>query len=355
MDWQRTNKIDPSLVPFLEAPDGTDAERQLGQLIAESTPAIKGIVRGKLRVTLDPNDGSFENQDALEVISDVQALLFAELRQLKNGSDRKAIRDFQGYLAVVTYHACYQHLRRKYPERWRLKNRLRYLLTHRPTLTIWKNDEGQLLCGLALPDQARRLGPSTPSQKLPEGLPESLLAKLSIKDPQPGPLTELVTCILERADGPVALDDLVSTVADVCDIEGHAARAEKIEDVMEGRSLQLTDPQVDLATALEQRIHLERLWLEIRQLPLRHRAAILLNLRDAQGRGVITLLPVTRVATIRQIAEALEFSLEDFASVWKELPWDDTTIAQHLGLTRQQVINLRHSARVRLARRVEGY
>lgn len=355
MDWQRTNNIDRSLIPFLEAANETVAERQLGQLIAESTPTIEGIVRSKLRVSLDPRDGSFENQDAREVISDIQTLLFVGLLRLKNGSDRKTISDFRGYLAVVSYHACYQHLRRKYPERWRLKNKLRYLLTHRPTLSLSKNVEGELLCNLAVRDQAMMPGPSRPSQQLSEGLPESLRLSLMTKGPKPGPLTELLVCILERADGPVALDDLVNIVADVCRIDRQSARAESIDDVIGRRSLQGADPQVDLSTALEQRIHLKQLWLEIRQLPLRHRAAILLNLRDAQGRGVISLFPLTRVATIRQIAEALEFSLEDFARVWRELPWDDTTIAQHLGLERQQVINLRHSARARLARQLREY
>lgn len=349
MSWQGTETIDPSLVPFLEAPDECDAERQLGKLIAESTPTIKGIVRAKLHVSLKPEDGSVENQDALEVVNDVQALLFSELRRLKNGSGRKAIGDFHGYLAVVTYHACYQHLRLKHPERWRLKNKLRYLLTHRPILTLWKNDDGQMLCSLASTDQTSKLRSTTASQQWSEELPESLRTKLSTRDPQPGPLTELVIRILETADGPVVLDDLVNMVADVCNIEGYAARAKQIEE-----SLQPTDP-IDFTKALELRIHLEQLWREICQLPLRHRAAILLNLRDQHGRGVITLLPVTRVATIRQIAEALEFSAEDFASVWNELPWDDAAIAQHLGLTRQQVINLRHSARARLARRVKGY
>jgi hypothetical protein len=37
------------------------------------------------------------------------------------------------------------------------------------------------------------------------------------------------------------------------------------------------------------------------------------------------------------------------------LPLDDATIAGLLGLTRQQVINLRKSARERLARRLKGF
>jgi hypothetical protein len=38
--------------------------------------------------------------------------------------------------------------------------------------------------------------------------------------------------------------------------------------------------------------------------------------------------------------------------LWKELPLDDLTIAGRLGATRQQVINLRKSARARLVRRL---
>jgi len=349
MIWLETDNVDPSLVPFLKAPNEDVAEHHLGQLIAECTPTIKGIVRSKLHVSLNPKDGSVENQDALEVISDVQSLLFSELRQLKDGVCKKAIVDFHGYLAVVTYHACYQHLREKYPERWRLKNRLRYLLTHRPGLTLRKNEEGQLLCDLASSDQARMLSLSTPSRQLPEDLPESLTRKLSTRDPKPGPLTDLLIYILERTNGPIVLDDLVNFVADLCDIE----RSTRAEDISE--SVQVAETQSDFAMALEHRIHLEQLWQEICKLPLRHRVAILLNLRDEKGRGVITLLPMTRVATIRQIAEVLEFSLEEFARVWRQLPWDDAAIAQHLGLTRQQVVNLRHSARSRLARRVKAY
>ncbi len=44
-------------------------------------------------------------------------------------------------------------------------------------------------------------------------------------------------------------------------------------------------------------------------------------------------------------------SAERLARLWNDLPLDDITLAGHLGLTRQQVINLRSDARRRLARR----
>ena len=43
---------------------------------------------------------------------------------------------------------------------------------------------------------------------------------------------------------------------------------------------------------------------------------------------------------------------EELAGMWNSLPLDDRGIAERLGITRQQVINLRKSARARLARRM---
>jgi hypothetical protein len=69
---------------------------------------------------------------------------------------------------------------------------------------------------------------------------------------------------------------------------------------------------------------------------------------------LISLLPYTGTATIEQIAEALEFPLEEFLELWNKLPLDDATIAEFLGATRQQVINLRKCARERLERRIRA-
>jgi len=347
MNWHETNPNDPSLAPFLSAGDATDAEQHLDHLITDASPKIKSIVRSKLRVSLDQADCSRNNQDALEIIGDINALLLAQLRALKSQTSDRTINDFSGYVAVVTYHACYQYLRRIYPERWRLKNRLRYLLTHRSNLVLWENYDGDLLGGLAAQrQQTEAFNLTTASPRLHEDLQTLVPPSRRGKETPPGAVADLVAAIFQRVEGPVLLDDLVNIVADLCGIEEHVA-VEGDESYRKADSAQPANAEVDVTTAMEQRVHLEQLWKEICQLPTRHRAAILLNLRDSKGRGVISLLPLTRVATIRQIASVLEFQLDEFARVWKELPWDDKKIAQHLGLTRQQVINLRYSARAK--------
>lgn len=103
------------------------------------------------------------------------------------------------------------------------------------------------------------------------------------------------------------------------------------------------------------RAKLDALWREIRALPSRQAAALLLSLRDDKGREVVSLFPLTGTATLRQIAAAIALPAERFAQLWSSLPLDDLTIAELLGATRQQVINLRKSARERLARRLRGF
>ena len=156
------------------------------------------------------------------------------------------------------------------------------------------------------------------------------------------------------AGSPVELDNLVPIVADLWGVEDKSARAADNRN-SSGAHESFYDPRGSADTAPDQRSNLERLWTEICELPVKQRVALLLNLRDEQGRGVITLLPLIRIASIRQLAETLAMPPEQLAALWDDLPLDDATIAKQLGVTRQQVINLRKSARERLARRTKAF
>ncbi len=112
------------------------------------------------------------------------------------------------------------------------------------------------------------------------------------------------------------------------------------------------DPAAGIGDVLEQRDRLLRVWNEIVKLPARQRAALLLNLRDPEGGAVLQMLPSTGVVAQPRIAAALGMDLDQLTRVWNRLPLDALSIAGLLRVTRQQVINLRKSARARLARRL---
>src|SRR6185503_17875485 len=247
------------------------------------------------------------------------------------------------------YNACNLYLRQKYPRRSRLKNRLRYLLTHDEIFALWANEASGTICGFA---QWRDEGELTP-QRLPEKIRQDPaewiqtagLASVGINRAQ---LSSLLNALFQSCGNPIRLDDLVNIVADIC-------REKDQPDESLDTVLNLAAPAVDLETVLDQKQMLSLLWQEVRQLPHRQRLALLLNFRDARGQDLVGLLPYTRTATIEQIAEAIALPLEKFLELWSKLPLDDATIGELLGATRQQVINLRKCARERLERRIKAF
>jgi hypothetical protein len=158
--------------------------------------------------------------------------------------------------------------------------------------------------------------------------------------------SELATCadrVLRAIGGAVELDRLVSAIAQANGSDGLATRTDPMKIAVA--------PQTGEA-AIDRHRYTERLWSEIRDLPVRQRAALLLNLRDARGAGMLWVFPMAGVASLRDIAIALEIAPVELATLWKELPLDDAAIARRLDCTRQQVINLRMSARKRLTNRL---
>jgi hypothetical protein len=339
---------DAVLWPFLRAQDETASGSALEKLICESAqPLVRDVIRNKLRVG-HSTDRDLTDDQAADLASDVTMKLVGRLRELRSQPAAKAINNFRGYVAVMTYHACDEFLRQKYPRRYSLKNQLRYLLTHRDGLKLWESDDGISLCGYAVWESSS-LGTKSARSRVPE-----VLASFGAFNHAELSLPDLVSAIFNRCGTPLELDELVSVVADLWEIKDEPAASVSIDDnIVDTHSGQAPSTR-KLDDQIDQRSQIETLWVEIGELPLRQRIALLLSLRDDQGRSVLTVLPLIGVVSIRQIAKTLAMSAEQMATLWNQLPLEDATIAQSLGVTRQQVINLRKCARQRLLRRTAG-
>lgn|SRR2546425_269484 len=350
----RADKYDPMLLPFLSAPNEAESESCLARLLSEQTEStIKAIIRSKLRVSLSATDGSHSNQEALDMLGEIQTALLTGLREVKTDANARTITNFKSYVAAVTFNACHYILRRKYPKRWQLKNKLRYLLTHESNFALWESNENEWLCGSASWRGMKRVA----STELPPGDLRDQRDHVPIpalRADQRQTFIKLLVSVFQRVDGPIQLDKLVTLVADLLDIREDISSSDDQDEQPGPGTAGFSGISVAFSE-LEQRVQLQKLWAEILELPHRHRVALLLNLRDKRGGDALALFPLLRVATIREIAEVLSFDPQHFVSIWNELPWDDATIAAHLGLKRQQVINLRQSARAKLARRLKNF
>jgi RNA polymerase sigma factor (sigma-70 family) len=315
---------DPVLRPILTAADDGEWDAALEALVQSARKVAQRVLTRFL------HERSVSIADVDDVLSGVTLRLVRTMQTIRGAGDQKAIEQFEAYVAGLTFHTVYDYLRRRYPEGTRLKNQLRYILTHDERFVMWRGPAGLVTGrrkweGRAVSDRTVTRADATPA-------------------------------MLDRRDPAGALDAIFGAVGEPVPFEAFVRLVAKLWDVADMRAEEATsaifDPRPDPLARLESRRYLERLWSEIAALPPRQRAALLLNLRDGDGNNATALFIFTGIATVEQIAEAIGVSIERLAEVWNGLPLDDATIAGELALTRQQVINLRSAARERLGRRM---
>jgi hypothetical protein len=324
---------------YFGAPSETEARDILAALEEKVIrPIIRRTFREKFHVTMNSTDGNGANQDALEVLGDVELSIVGRLVELRAEQRREEIANFEGYVRTGARNAFSQHLRRSNPVRCSLKNQLRYVLTRSQGLSLWHSDAGWM-CAAGEAQEA-----SSVSGSVDHELSEALIGQLKWDSHRP--LVHVATAFLNAYGKPIPLEHFVSAVFEIRGL--HEAREVQLDDLAsESRPFGAEE-----TSRIEQHDYLERLWSEIAQLPLRHRHALLLNLTGVSGESMIDDLPLLGVASIRAIAESLEIDPKELAALWPRLPLRDTEIAERLGLSRQQVINLRFSARSRLKRKM---
>ena len=331
---------DRRLAAFLGAESENAAEAALSAIFDEGTERVlaDAVRRGLLGSARRP-------ADADDVASETRVRLIRRLWALRRDGG-EIIEDFAAYVATTATRTCYGHLRARFPARTRFRNQIRYSVSRHPDTELEPDAQGVWQCRSRALRRAAAAGSTRAFLEAPAGF----LSRERIDRAQP--LPQLVAAVLARLDGAIELDRLVDALAqalgvvdaspagDPPDAEGHAL--ERVPDTAPGAARVLSD-----------REELQALWREVADLPVNQRIALLLNLRDPDGGSAMHALPATGIVSMPALARLLELGDAELAALWDQLPLDDLTIAGRLGLTRQQVINLRKSARARLARRTE--
>lgn len=327
MDAERLRQLcaanDRRLSAFIAAADDAARTAAIEAVLQEARPMVR-------RVADHMRTEAIRAEDIDDIESTVNFRLFRRL-QLARIYEEEAIRSLDEFVATLTYNAIYDLLRHRFPERTRLKARLRYLFTHDRRLALW-SDGAAMVCGRA-EWRGRPAGG-------PHGITREAAPAVMTRRAAPG---DAVLAVFARAGGPLPFEDLVDLAAELWRISDAARPLPK-----EARAAD--DAPLD---RIEARQYLVRLWSEVRELRGPQRAALLLNLRDDDGENALVHLVSANIAGMDEVAEVLGLSLQRLAAIWDSLPLGDAAIAEMLSLTRQQVINLRKSARERLARRMK--
>src|SRR5258708_16357450 len=135
---------DPALLPLVCAQSAGEADRLVESLVSDVLANVVDPIL--LRALKDRPRDLFD-----DLRGDVAVRLVARLRTIAADAST-VIANFEDYAAVVTRNAHNDHLRRTFPERAKLKNRIRYVLSHDGRFDVRSGADGTpiiALCGRA--------------------------------------------------------------------------------------------------------------------------------------------------------------------------------------------------------------
>jgi DNA-directed RNA polymerase specialized sigma24 family protein len=314
----------PLLQSHSASPAVEGRERAIADLLAQARTVIDGeIVDAGRRCEILASD-------AADLANEAVLRLVGRMERLIEDGRTEPIARFNDYVRATVHNLIEDHRAGQSPLRSRLAARLHYVVTHTAELALWSREPA--LCGLVALDRHREAVPVAP-------LPP--LSQTRADDARE--LRQVVVDLLRRSGGPVELPELLSAVAQAAGLAPRPFVPVRLSSA---------PSETDLQAGLESRQYLEAFWSEIVELPLRQRKALLLGRGFENDEAVAVVLAGLGVAGPRRIAVTLEMPLAELLAQWNELPLPDSRLASSLGLTRQQVINLRKSARDRLARRL---
>ena len=342
---------DELLQPFLSARTEEEDDVTLSALLEIANPIVLNVLRRKILL--------FQPQSELrdDLNSSVIMRLIEVLRKCKQsyekGDEKVVIRHFPALCQMVTTNIVNEHLRQKYPRRASLQNQLLYLLreakdaSSTPLFALWRDVEEQL-CGLRV-WEGRKLVITPRHRLLSEDCERAKQQALKGENASHLPLQRVVEAIFGWLAAPATFDALVGATArwrgveDRADLSLSMPSSEEGEAVFEPAAVELSPEE---RTVLNE--HLRQIWESITELPPKHRAALLLNLCDAQGRGVLGFFPSLGIASFHEIAAALEMEARVFAELWPQLPMDDREIARVYACEASVIPVWRSRARARL-------
>src|SRR2546423_12136421 len=204
-------KIDPLLEPFLTELDDAKADELLLQLInAHTEPVIKGVIRYKLRLS---SQSATQHAEAEDINQETLLQLLSQLREFRELPDRHPISDLRGMAAIIAHRACSRWMRRQFPERHALKNRLHYLLTRQAGFAFWQNEDRKVMVGFAAWQGQKQSVTAEQLKQLSED--EGLAANIRWfkSSGQQAELSQVLATIFNRLGHPVEFDELVSALA----------------------------------------------------------------------------------------------------------------------------------------------
>jgi hypothetical protein len=330
-----------------DAISGKDSRSGIDDLIASyADPIIKKIILQKMGLYSNSAWKSIIRYESEDLYQTVLMKLVGVL-----GSKHPSFLDqnpdeIKRYVATVAYNVCNDFIRERYPERHRLKDKLRDLLKRHPDFSYWYIAD-RLLCGFS-----NWIGRTESSKVatlicyLDENGIVTELEGLNVKDLVGFRFSKLIAELFCWFDGPIEIEHLVYITAKLQGVRDEPIESIDNEDFPVWKIADYTNTCYE---RVEVRELLHRFWGGICTLPLTQRKTILITCFDHTGESLLHSLIYEKIVAISQIYQVLAMTREELISIWDKLPMDTSTAALELGTNNRMIAKWRHRALKKLA------
>lgn len=282
--------------------------------------------------------------------------IWTKIGALKTGGSETGIDNLEAFVRRAVHNRYCDVIRRKRPKWYNLKLELLEICSGKSNIegfALWHNpDSGVRLCGFAQ-WEGQAWSASAKCREITDRPDVFRKNRLGNRDPQELPIHELAATVLDFAGGPVDVDALTSCMAEL-------VRAQRMEPLSidaqpdgDDESGSPVDWLISPDTDVEKQVvdadwfgHvIDWFWSEFVQLSLKQRKALL------YGMGGDQVMALASSVGMQQIAESLEITVGQLASLISELPLPDAATAVDLAIEARAVPSVRFKAWGRIRRR----
>jgi RNA polymerase sigma factor (sigma-70 family) len=341
--------MDQLLLQYLQSTNESERQHRLDELLLlYAAPVVRLILRRRLGFYVDQRGSNPHNQDAEDLYQEIMARI---VQSLRDSSTASSIASFQQYVSRIASNACNDVLRAKSPARARLKNNLRYVLSHHPDFAIWK-PSGETLAGFGVwRDSSKSLSSARQLANLRETITNFRLERFPSEHVKQVPLTRVVAELFLWTGSPIELVVLVNIVAGVLEIKDQPD--ESVDDESNAYlETRVADSTLSNSSRLEEQAVLNNLWQALKELSTEQRDVFCLGFEDDSGRDFFTVVLESKVVSFGEVVHELGRSTETIVRLWSQMPMDDEAIATELKTKRTQVQKWRFRALQRLKNRL---
>jgi RNA polymerase sigma factor (sigma-70 family) len=311
-----------------------------------ATPIIKRVLLQRLNFYFNPGRKDLHHPETEDLYQTVILKLITSISTHDPDTSIQGTEEIRKYIATITHNVCNDYLRMKYPERNRLKYKIRDLIRRYPEFSCWKV-ENRFLCGLV---EWRDRPESNRAEKLIFELNEkgsnTEIGKFTLVELVPFSLYRQVSHLFYWCDGPMELENLVHIIARIQGIKDYPSESLNEEGIF---NQHISCSPGQYSENVETKELLYKLWINSCKLPYNQRRTIILTSYDHTGESLLHRLLREQIVTITQIYRGLKMTREELISIWEKLPLDTSTAAVEFGTSTGMIAKWRHRALKKLA------